>query len=175
MAESDYEEIAYIAKTHGLKGDVQMVFSYHAPEKLKLKSVYVEMGGKMIPFFVSRYKLSQKDMAYVAFEDLDHIDKVQPLAKKKVFLPKRLMPKIKKEEFTMFDLKGFSISDLAYGDLGQIAEVREFPQQFLATVNFREKEVLIPLAENLIKGIDVKNKHMEMELPEGLLDIYLEQ
>jgi len=170
MQADDYTEIAYITKTHGLKGEVQVAFSYDEPEKLKIKSVFIDFNGKMVPYFVSKYKISQKQLAYFLFEDIDHIDKAQDLVKKKVFLFKKLMPKKKKEEFSYNDLEGFIAIDASAGELG----VRVYPQQFLATVNFKEKEILFPLSEDLIEYIDMENKRLKINLPEGLLDVYLE-
>jgi 16S rRNA processing protein RimM len=174
MKEDDFVEVAYITKTHGLKGEVQVAFSYDEPEKLKLKSVFIDFNGKMVPHFVSAYKISQKQLAYFLFEDINHIDKAQDLVKKKVFLFKKLIPKKKKEEFTYNDLEGFMAIDATAGELGVITEVRAYPQQFLATVNFKQKEVLFPLSEDLIEDIDIDNKLLKINLPEGLLDVYLE-
>lgn len=172
--EDDFVEIAYITKTHGLKGEVQVAFSYDEPENLKLKSVYIELNKKMVPYFVSKYKISQKQLAYFLFEDIDHIDKAQTLAKKKIYLAKNIMPKRKKEELTYQDLKGFQVNDKNYGELGEIIEVKEYPQQFIATVIHMQKEVLFPLTEDLILQIDQDNKILEIELPDGLLDVYLD-
>src|SRR5690606_31250030 len=138
-------------------------------EKLKLKSVFIDFNGKMVPHFVSAYKISQKQLAYFLFEDVNHIDKAQDLVKKKVFLFKKLMPKKKKEEFTYNDLEGFMAIDAVAGELGVITEVRAYPQQFLATVNFKQKEVLFPLSGDLIEDIDIDNKLLKINLPEGLL------
>lgn len=174
MKQDDFVEVAYITKTHGLKGEVQVAFSYDEPEKLKIKSVFIDFNGKMVPHFVSHYKISQKQLAYFLFEDIDHIDKAQALVKKKIFLFKKLMPKREKEDFSFYDLEGFNAFDVLQGELGEIVEVREYPQQFLATVNYKEKEVLFPLSDDLIENIDIENKTIKINLPEGLLDIYLE-
>lgn len=170
----DFVEIAYITKTHGLKGEVQVVFSYDKPENLKFKSVFIELNKKMVPYFVSKYKISQKQLAYFLFEDIDHIDKAQDLAKKKMFLNRSMMPKKNKEEFTYEDLKGFKVNDKNHGELGEIIEVREYPQQFIATLIHQQKEVMFPLSEDLILEIDQENKMLEIEFPDGLLDVYLE-
>lgn len=174
MKSEEFVEIGYLTKTHGLKGELQIVFSYKEPEKLKLKAVFLEINGKMIPYFVNNFKLSQQTLGYFLFEDINHIDKAQPLVKKKVFLNKKLMPKKKKEEFSFHDLEGFTAVDENYGDLGEILSVREFPQQFLATVNYQEKEVLFPLSDNFITGIDIDKKILNVDLPEGLLEVYLD-
>lgn len=58
--------------------------------------------------------------------------------------------------------------------MGEILEVKEYPQQFLATVNYKETEVLIPLNEAFILEIDMDKKVVKFDLPEGLLELYME-
>ena len=112
-------------------------------------------------------------IGYFNFEDIDHIDKAQPLTKKKIFLPNRLKPKREKGTFFYTDLIGFTAEDLHKGKLGEILEVQEFPQQFLATIIYQEKEVLIPLNEAFILDMNMKGKTISLDLPEGLLDLYM--
>ena len=174
MNVEDCFEIGYISKTRGLKGEVQVSFSFDEPEKLKIKSVFIEINNKLVPFFVDTYKIPMPLVGYFTFEDIDHIDKAQNITKRKIFLPNRLKPKRKKEEFLYTDLVGFTADDLQNGNLGEITEVREYPQQYLATVNYKEKEVLIPLNEAFITKLDIELKTISFDLPEGLLDLYLE-
>jgi len=58
-------------------------------------------------------------------------------------------------------------------DLGEILEVIEQPHQILCTIFYKEKEVYIPLHEASLLKTDRKNRKVYVELPEGLLDIYL--
>jgi 16S rRNA processing protein RimM len=53
-------------------------------------------------------------------------------------------------------------------------EIIEQPHQLLCRIEINEKEVLIPLHEDTIRKIDKKLKQVIVELPEGLLDIYLQ-
>ncbi|MFS2190433.1 PRC-barrel domain-containing protein, partial [Mucilaginibacter sp. Mucisp84] len=83
-------------------------------------------------------------------------------------------PKKKKNEFTLNDVEGFIAIDETHGELGEILSVQEYPQQLIATVQYKNKEVLFPLNLEIIKGIDVEGGEIYIDLPEGLLDIYLE-
>jgi len=47
-------------------------------------------------------------------------------------------------------------------------------QQLIAAVTYKGCEVLFPLNEEIIKGIDVVKEVVLIDLPEGLLDIYLD-
>jgi len=165
--------IGYITKTKGLKGELQMFFEYDSPELLDLDVVFAEVGGKMVPYFVSSYKLQNNQTGNFYFDDIDHIDKAQALVRKKVYLPLTKMPDRSEDDFHYNDLIGFIVSDETFGELGEILDVNEYPQQFVATVSYKEKEVLFPLNEDMILDIDLDNETILVDLPEGLLDLYL--
>jgi 16S rRNA processing protein RimM len=165
--------IGYITKTKGLKGELQVFFEFDAPDLLDLDVLFADMNGKMVPFFVSTYKLHTNNTGNFFFDDIDHIDKAQPLLRKKIYLPLTKMPDRSEEEFHYNDLKGFMVSDEVHGELGEILEVNEYPQQFVATVSYKDTEILFPLNEDMIIEIDEDLKTLMVDLPEGLLDIYL--
>ncbi len=165
--------IGYITKTKGLKGEVQLYFEFDAYEDLDLDVVFANMNGKMVPFFVESHKLYPNSTGLFYFEDIDHIDKAQALLKKKMYLPLTKMPERGEDDFTYKDLKGFMVTDETHGELGEIMEVNEYPQQFVATVLYKEKEILFPLNEDIIVEIDEDEKTLSVDLPEGLLDLYL--
>lgn len=165
--------IGYFTKTKGLKGEIQLYFEFDAYEDLELDVVFADLNGKMVPFFVSSFKLYPNNTGLFYFDDLDHIDKAQALVKKKVYLPLDKMPERDEDDFTYDDLKGFTVSDETQGELGEIIEVNEYPQHFVATVLYQNKEILFPLNEDMIVEIDEDEKTLLVDLPEGLLDLYL--
>lgn len=165
--------IGYITKTKGLKGEVQLYFEYDEPELLNLDVVFADFNGKLVPFFVSSYKLQPNNTCNIYFEDIDHIDKAQPLLRKKVYMPLDKMPDRSDEDFHYTDLEGFIVTDEAHGELGEIIEVHEYPQHFVATVAYQNKEIMFPLNEDMIIEIDEEEGTILVDLPEGLLDIYL--
>ena len=173
MKQEEAFYIGYVTKTKGLKGQVQLFFEFDSPELLDLDVVFADMNGKMVPYFVSSYKLQANNTGNFYFDDIDHIDKAQPLLRKKIYLPLDKMPDRSDEDFHYNDLKGFIVSDEVHGELGEILEVNEYPQQFVATVSYQNKEVLFPLNEDMIIEIDEDEKTILVELPEGLLDLYL--
>ncbi|GGC55746.1 ribosome maturation factor RimM [Pedobacter quisquiliarum] len=165
--------IGYITKTKGLKGEVQVYFEYDSPELLDLDVVFAEISGKMVPYFVSVCKLQNNQTANICFDDIDHIDKAQALVKKKIYLPLDKMPDRSDDDFHYNDLIGFMVTDETLGELGEILDVNEYPQHFVATMNYKEKEVLFPLNEDMILEIDLDEETILVDLPEGLLDLYL--
>lgn len=165
--------IGYFTKTKGLKGELQLYFEYDEPGLLDLDVIFAEMNGKMVPFFVSAFKMQPNNTGNIYLDDIDHIDKAQPLLKKKVYLPISKMPNRDDDDFHYTDLVGFIVTDETHGELGEILEVNEYPQQFVATVSYQEKEIMFPLNDDMIVEIDEDASTLLVNLPDGLLDIYL--
>lgn len=166
--------IGYITKTKGLKGEVQVYFEYDEPANLKLDSVFAEINGKLVPFFIASCKLQNNQTGNIYFDDIDSIEKAEVLIRKKLYLPNSLKPQRDEDEFLITDLKGFIAHDENLGELGEIIEIHEYPQQFVAVVPYKNKEIMFPLNEDLIVEIDDENGILYVDLPEGLIDVYLE-
>lgn len=166
--------IGYITKTKGLKGEVQVYFEFDEPEDLTLDSVFAEINGKLVPFFVSAYKLQNNKTGNFYFDDIDTIEKAEALVRKKLYLPNNLKPVRDEDEFLITDLKGFIVHDKLAGELGEITEIHEYPQQYVAVVPYKNKEIMFPLNDDLIVEIDEEKGILRVALPEGLIDLYLE-
>jgi 16S rRNA processing protein RimM len=174
MKIEDCFRIGSVLKTKGLKGEMQLYVDFDNLDAIDFDALFIEIGGKLAPFFVESIKYQQKNAAYLYLEDVDTIEKATPLVKKDIYLPNKLKPKKKKSDFTLKDLKGFTAIDENEGELGEITAIHEYPQQLIAAVTYKGCEVLFPLNEEIIKGIDVVSEIVTIDLPDGLLDIYLD-
>ena len=125
-----------------------------------------------MPFFVSTYKLQANKTGYFYFEDIDTIEKAEKLVRKKVFLPNTKKPEPREEDFYYTDLKGYIAIDEKYGELGEIIEVHEYPQQYIAVVPYKFTEIMFPLNENIVLSIDEDLETVNVRLPEGLIEVY---
>lgn len=164
--------IGYISKTRGLKGEVQVYFGFADYENLDFDVVFLEVDKKLVPFFVHSAKLQSNKTGYFYLEDIDHIDQAKPLVGKQVYMPKAKMPERDPNEFYVTDLKGYQVFDQTYGLLGEIIEINEFPQQDIAVVPYRSKELLFPLSDDFIVEIDEDNNTLKVDLPDGLIAMY---
>ena len=173
MNHDKHFRIGTFLKTKGLKGELQLYIDFEGLDAVKYNAVYVDMAGKLVPYFLSSVKY-QAPGAFFFLEDVDTVEKASRLVKKDVYLPEKLRPKKKKGDFTLMDLVGFIAVDENEGELGEILGIQELPQQFIASVHYRNCEVLFPLNQDIVKGIDVVKGIVTVDLPEGLLDIYLE-
>ncbi|HXA02830.1 MAG TPA: hypothetical protein VNW99_12625, partial [Cytophagaceae bacterium] len=69
---------------------------------------------------------------------------------------------------------GYQVNDKNLGMLGKITEVYIMPGQEMLAMAWKEKEVLIPVNEHILLKADHKKKILQVDLPEGLLDLYMD-
>ncbi len=172
MLNDDYFSIGYISKTRGLKGELQLYLEVENPQDYKnMESLFLEINQKPVPFFVEKL-LINKNIVYIYVEDIDHIDKAKSLVGKAAYVHKKNKPKNTNED-SHKALIGFTVIDEQLGELGVINAIQELPSQLIANMMYQNKEVLFPLNEQFVTAIDKKSKKIHVDLPEGLLDIYL--
>jgi 16S rRNA processing protein RimM len=174
MKIEDCFRIGSILKTKGLKGEVQFYVDFDGLDNITFDAIFIEIAGKLAPFFVESVKYNQNNLAYLYLEDVDTIEKAAALVRKDVYLPNKLKPKKRKAEFTLKDLIDFTAVDENEGELGKITAIHEYPQQLIAAVTYKGFEVLFPLNEEIIVAIDVVKEILTVDLPEGLLEIYMD-
>jgi 16S rRNA processing protein RimM len=170
MKIEDCFKIGYVAKTHGLKGEVTLAMSSECPDLSKLKSVFIEVNQNLVPFFFET--VSEKgDKAFIKFEDVNTIDQANELKGCSLYLQKNERPKLTRGEFYNDEVIGFEVTDKEAGSLGLVSEIYENgPNRFLM-IDFQGKEIMIPLNGPFVKSVNKSKKKIGVELPEGFLDI----
>ncbi len=173
MDKDDLECIGKIAKTKGLKGEVFVQLRIDSFENLEASKIfYLEMNKKFIPFFCTMASIKQTKLL-LALDEIQTVEQAQKLVNIPVYLPKSIFPE-PSDELLYTDLEGFLVIDANSGELGILEEVLEYPQQFIARLVYKNKELLFPLNEELITRIDEEAKKLYVDLPDGLISIYID-
>ncbi|XOV92926.1 MAG: ribosome maturation factor RimM [Bacteroidota bacterium] len=173
MSFDNYFELGNVGKTHGLKGELILLLDVDQPEYYKkLESIFLEINGKLVPFFIHQYQL-QGNQARITLEDIDSQNAAKDLVGKSAWLPVSALPKLKKGQYYYHDLIGFEVFDQGKS-IGNVREVIEAPNNILLSVDFKGKEILIPLEDEIIITVDLEKSVIHAALPDGLLAVYLE-
>lgn len=173
MSFDEYYQLGNIIKTHGLRGEVIFFLDVDDPEEYQeLESVFIDLNGKLIPFFIESFHL-QGDRAIVALEEVENIEDAEPLVGKSTYLPLDSLPKLPEGKYYYHQLIGCAVYE---GEklIGPVTEVFEMPTNYLIGVDHQGKEVLIPIADEIVRSVDLQAQKIAVHLPEGLLALYLE-
>ncbi len=169
-----YIQIGNVRKTHGVSGELKYtVDDEYWEDFLEADVLFVDVRGRKTPYFVEGIKTGS--LPLMKFEDIDSREEAGIIANKALFMRSSDLEERTTEEVDvadMFDLlPGYLIVEAEAGEVGAIKEVLEFPQQIMAVVDYKEKEILIPLNDVFIQNIDQQKQVIGMKLPEGLLEL----
>lgn len=172
----DFVNIGYTQKTHGLEGELKInITERYLEDFLKCERIYLDVKGTKIPYFIEEVR--GKGAMILKLEEVDDRDAAYGLQSREVFLRETDILSDAARELELPEglqyarLAGLTIVDAQLGTVGVIEEVLDMPQQEMAAVQYKGRLVLIPLNERFIVRMDSKKKIVEMDLPEGLLDV----
>ena len=164
-----------IVKKHSFKGEVVIKLDTDEPDLYEnLESVFVDLGNNLVPFFIEKSSLSRSTMFRVKFEDVDTEQDADAIMKAGIYLPISLLPKLTGNKFYFHEVIGFTVVDKNFGEVGTIAYINDKAAQPLFEIENGDTEIFIPMIDNFIKKVDRENKTIEVETPEGLIDLYFE-
>ena len=174
MNKDDFYYLGKVLKTHGNKGQVMVHLDVDDPETYeKMESVYLDLHGERIPFFISSLELKHNRKAVVKFQDFDTLEDAESLQGLEMYLPITKLPALKGNRFYYHEIIGFQVIDQNHGSIGVIGDILELPHQSLFQVLYGEKEILIPIVDEIIQKVDRKKRLLMIEAPAGLIEIYL--
>ncbi|HSI91584.1 MAG TPA: ribosome maturation factor RimM [Adhaeribacter sp.] len=173
MKLDDCFQLGYIVRTHGVKGQVTAFFDVDYPEDYEeLESVFLLMGGKLVPFFIERIEPQAGAKFILKFEDLHTIAEAEKLKSVALYLPLSELPDLDEDQFYFHEVVGYTVVDENLGELGTVAAFYEMPNQDLMAMEYQGHEILIPVADEIVLRTDKAAKKVFVKLPEGLMEVY---
>lgn len=172
MRVDDCYQLGYVIKTHGLRGEVQLMLDVDDPSVYEnLESMFLLQKGALVPFFLEHIQVNGKK-ALAKFEDIDAIEDASPLVGLETYLPLEFLPELPEGKYYFHQLVGLEVRE-DNKPLGIAQQVFENGPQVLLSVDHDGTEVLIPVNDEIIKKVDFNTNEIHVALPEGLLDVFL--
>jgi len=173
MTESKYFNIGKLVATFGVKGE--LILKHHLGKKTSmsgLETIFIEeKKDEFLPYFVEGTRIKNETEIYLKLEGVNAKEPAQRLVQKQIWL--------RADDFHKYAGRSAPISLLGFHvihageDLGEILEVIEQPHQLLCRIELNGKEVLLPVHTETLQKVDKNKKQVILDLPEGLLDIFL--
>jgi 16S rRNA processing protein RimM len=163
-----------IAKKFSFKGEVLVYLDTDEPELYEnMESVFVELNKNLVPYFIENSSLHKNDFLRVKFEDVENEADADAIMGCELYLPLSFLPKLEGNQFYYHEVIGFEIEDQRLGVFGKIVSINDSTAQPLFEVLNGAVEMLIPMIDHFLVKIDRENKKVIMNLPEGLVEMYL--
>ena len=112
----------------------------------------------------------QHGRSVLKLEGIDTISEAEAWVGGRVSMPSQDLPAPEPGFFYSFELEGCQV--YAAGELiGTVRAVVEYAGTEMLSLGRKDEEVLIPFVHAFLKTVDTENKRIEMELPEGLVEL----
>lgn len=166
-------KIGFVAKTHGISGELSINFLNDLFENSDPDLIVFELEGIMVPFFIDQYRFRSDTAALIKLEDIDTEEKAKRLVKADIYLPLDLVENNAKDmdHYSWSNFLGYTLVDTELGAIGEITDVDDSTLNILLKVIYQGEETLIPIDENLVEWINVEKREIGMQIPSGLLSL----
>ncbi|WP_299325351.1 ribosome maturation factor RimM [uncultured Maribacter sp.] len=174
MRKEDCFYLGNIVSKYSFKGEVLVKLDTDDPEIYEnMESVFVSLGNNLVPFFIKRCRLHKSNLLRIDFEEVKSESDADRIMKSGLYLPLTMLPKLTGNKFYYHEIIGFTMIDSVHGDIGVVQSVNDTTAQALFEVEKEDKQLLIPVSDDIIIKIDRENKSIFVKTPEGLVDLYL--
>jgi 16S rRNA processing protein RimM len=171
----DWDEmvlVGTIARPHGLRGHV--VVNPHTDfleQRFRPGATFWTRSGRGSEQLVVDAARFQSGRPVVAFAGYATVEEVEQLAGLELRIPEDSLQPLADGVYYHHQLVGCAVETVAGERVGQVVKVDDGAGGRLLVVEGRAGEVLIPLAVDICVEIDVQNRRILVDPPEGLLNL----
>ncbi|MFH1154932.1 MAG: ribosome maturation factor RimM [Pseudomonadota bacterium] len=167
MDEKTLITIGKVTGVHGLKGYLKIV-SYAESNTIFRPGLnfYITAGSDSGRYEVEAASPHKKGML-VLFRDMD-VDKAQKLLGRDLCVSREDLPEPEAGSYYWQDLVGMEVIDETQGVLGVIDSILPTGSNDVYVVKGGQREVMVPALASVVISVDIENKQMRIDLPEGL-------
>ena len=167
----DFITIGRVRRPHGVRGEVTVGVLSDVRERFAAGSVVdiVLPGGQRRSARISAVRGRQSE-AIVHFAGLETRDQAEELRAAVLEIDRSRVPDAPPGAFYFFELVGCDCTDKRAGELGQVARVLDDGGGLLLEIAAESRSLLVPFVAAYLQDVDIANRRIELELPEGLIE-----
>lgn len=173
MTGKNYYRVGIIVNTQGLQGEVRVLpVTDFADERFKKGTVLslFDKKNQYVRDLTVKTGRPYKNLYLVKFVDLDHINEVEYFKDFTLKIIEEKLSALTDGEFYYHEIIGLSVYEQSK-KIGVISEILQ-PGANDVWVVKREnkKDLLLPYIDSVIQKVNILDKKVEVEIPEGLDD-----
>ncbi|RQD68636.1 MAG: 16S rRNA processing protein RimM [Tindallia sp. MSAO_Bac2] len=172
--ERDLAAVGKIIGVKGLKGEVKVQpLSDNFHRHKNLKRVKIISGEKELDTEVEK-STTVKGFWILKFKDVNSREEADKLRGYYIMIPKAEREELPVDHYYMDDIIGSSVFEEDGDKLGKVINIIETGSNDVYVVKSESPdlpgEILIPALKDIIKEVDLEEKKIVVNLPDGLLD-----
>lgn len=172
IQKEESSQIGFIQKTHGVKGELNLALIEDIDYKdLNVDFLYLDIDNGLVPFYVESYRIKSTKNVLIKLESVDTENRANELCGMAVFVDSEHMKAL--GQLVDAGYVGYRVFDKNKGFIGKLKGELDIANNPLFALDFEGKEILFPINADFIIASDDTEKTLQVDLPEGLIDLYL--
>ena len=171
MPDPGGRKAGFISKPYGLQGKVHLILQKGAGITIEIGDpLFIILDGQRVPYFVEEVDMVADDQAIIQFEFIERLEDARKVSSCEVYFDPSKTPADSEQRPDPEDLVGFRAMDVEK-EIGIITGFLSHGLNPVFIVEHGDREIMIPVNEDLITGIDPDLQIIYFELPEGLIQL----
>jgi len=168
---SELVAVAKIVRSRGLRGELVADVLTDFPERFEdLKTVIALLpNGEQRDLKIENFWF-QKGRIVFKFDGFDSIETAETLRNAEICIPESEAVELEEGEFFDWELENCEVETIEGEKIGRVKELMRTGGTEILVVEGADKEYLIPFAETICTEVDIENKLIKVDAPEGLLE-----
>lgn len=161
-------------KTHGVKGELNMLTAIDPDLLTPGLPLIIPIDGIPVPFFIAAARTRGFESALITLDGIETEQEAKQFVGLDVYIMKADMPDNDTDEddgLYADDLEGFTVITPEGETVGTVTGLDTRTENALFLVSTPTGEVMLPVADELVLGIDAPKRQIVMQIPDGLLDL----
>ncbi len=168
MQESAFLLIGKVIKTHGIKGQLKVLF--YASSFFKATWVYLKPKGGFVQLFrIVFIKPLKKGNYVIGLEGITNLEEAKSLIGANIYCKKTDLSPLDKDEYYWHQVIGLDVYLESGKCLGKVAYIFNAGSNDVFVVKSEDKEYLIPAISEVIKAFNWEKRILWITSIEGLL------
>jgi len=167
----DLVAIARLVKPRGLRGEIVADVLTDFPDRFEnLETVMlIRPNGDAAEIEIEQFWF-QKNRIILKFSGFDSIEAAETLRDSEICVAETEAVELEANEFFDWELEGCAVETIEGEQIGTVKELMRTGGTEILVVAGKTKEYLIPFAETICTSVDIEQKLIKVDAPEGLLD-----
>lgn len=167
----DLIAIAKLVRTRGLRGELVADVLTNFPERFDnlTKVVAVKPDDTRTELEIEKFWF-QKNRIILKFAGFDSIEAAETLRDFEICVSDVEAVELDADEFFDWQLQDCAVETIDGEQIGTVREVMRTGGTEILVIDGENKEYLIPFATTICTEVDVENKRIKVDAPEGLLE-----
>ena len=176
----NFISIGKITKAIGLKGFLKVLILTDFPDRFKTLNsarLFKESGQRFLKDkssgseeFIIKEVIFERDFVKMQFEGYEDINLVSELTDSLILLEEKERMELEDGQFYFYELIGMKVFKSGQ-EIGKLESIENYGAQDIFKIRLKNnKEALIPYIDDFVKRIDIKERKIEIEVIDGMLN-----